>query len=42
MVGIEKLQKAEIEAHNRIIYATIQLEEDKKNLRHGLKMMAYY
>jgi hypothetical protein len=27
---VEKLQKAEIEAHNRIIHATIQLEEDKK------------
>ncbi len=39
---VEKLQKAEIEARNKIINATIQLEEDKKNLRRGLKMMAYY
>jgi hypothetical protein len=29
---VEKLQKAEIEARNRIIYATIQLEEDQKKL----------
>jgi hypothetical protein len=39
---VEKLQKAEIEARNRIIYATIQFEEDQKNYRCGLKMMEYY